>query len=73
MERHYLRASKDASDVFERWKGRLVTLQRHVIVHDQTGARIEGFAESVRNDGSLILRLDDGTRREFSGGQIFLP
>jgi BirA family transcriptional regulator, biotin operon repressor / biotin---[acetyl-CoA-carboxylase] ligase len=73
MERHYLRASKDPSDVFERWKGKLVNLQRHVIVHDQTGARIEGFAESVTNDGSLILLLDDGSRREFSGGQIFLP
>jgi BirA family biotin operon repressor/biotin-[acetyl-CoA-carboxylase] ligase len=56
--------------LFEEWRRRLINLRQRVAIHDSEGAVVEGFAESVKENGALLLRLDDGSVREFSTGQL---
>lgn len=51
------------------WRTRLVTLGRRVTVHQGAGA-LAGLAEDVTPDGALLLRLDNGTQRIITWGDV---
>lgn len=70
FERLYLAASA-GSGVFEQWRARLVTLGRRVVASCE-GTSLEGVAESVASDGSLILRHPDGTSSKVVAGDVSL-
>jgi BirA family biotin operon repressor/biotin-[acetyl-CoA-carboxylase] ligase len=57
------------TEVRAAWRARLVTLGRHVSIaqHDAT---LEGVAEDVDADGALLVRLDDGTLRPITWGDV---
>ena len=68
MERLYL-APQEA--VFHQWRDRLVTLGREVRVTSGDTA-LDGVAESVEPDGSLMLRLPDGRLTRITIGDVSL-
>lgn len=51
------------------WRARLVMLGQRVTVR-QDGGALAGVAEDVGADGALLLRLDDGTRRSVTWGDV---
>ena len=70
IERFYL-TLPDGSQVYDEWRKRLVTLGRRVRV--QTGQMaMEGIAETVDRDGSLLLRQPDGTLTRVIAGDVTL-
>ncbi|HET9200748.1 MAG TPA: biotin--[acetyl-CoA-carboxylase] ligase [Dehalococcoidia bacterium] len=71
FETHY--AANRAPALFTEWRGRLINLGKRVAIHDYDGTVVEGLAESVKESGALLLKLDDGTVREFSAGQLNIP
>jgi BirA family biotin operon repressor/biotin-[acetyl-CoA-carboxylase] ligase len=58
-------------DLFEEWRENLVTLGKQVRVTG-TDAVYEGIAESVAEDGSLLLRESDGNLRRIVAGDVTL-
>jgi BirA family biotin operon repressor/biotin-[acetyl-CoA-carboxylase] ligase len=57
--------------LWQEWKARLVTLGKFVSV--RSGKEVfTGLAESVTPDGSLLLRLADGTIKEIPAGDMTL-
>lgn len=61
----------------EAWRARLVTLGKWVTVTAADGHRhgdqvAEAHAEAVDEDGALLLRLSDGTRRRVLAGDVTL-
>ncbi len=58
-------------DVHNGWRSRIVTLGQTVRLTFRDEA-YEGTAEDVDDEGSLILRLPDGTRRTFEAGEVTL-
>jgi len=67
-----LRSSKSsisatADSLFNDWRERLITLGKPVKVTSVEGV-MEGVAESVQKDGSLMLRLSDGTLKPVIAG-----
>ena len=70
MERLY-RALPDGDAIYREWRARLVTLGRKVRV--ESGKTIlEGIAESVARDGSLLLRHPDGNSTQIVAGDVRL-
>jgi BirA family biotin operon repressor/biotin-[acetyl-CoA-carboxylase] ligase len=69
FEELYLSTSRPA--VREAWKARLDTLGREVRVTFR-GAVHEGLAEDVDADGSLVLRLADGSKLVIEAGEVTL-
>ncbi len=65
LERYYQLVQDDPHAVLEQWKVRSVTLGRQVRVIDSAQA-FEGVAESVDDQGALIVRTDTGLRRVFA-------
>jgi len=63
------KASPD--DVHSGWRSRSATLGQSVRLTFRDEV-YEGTAEDVDNEGSLILRLADGTRRTFEAGEVTL-
>jgi BirA family biotin operon repressor/biotin-[acetyl-CoA-carboxylase] ligase len=59
------------ADVYAAWRARLSTLGREVRLTFRNET-FEGLAEDVTKEGSLILRLLDGTRRTFEAGEVTL-
>ncbi len=59
------------SDVYSGWRSRIVTLGQSVRLTFRDDVH-EGVAEDVDTEGSLILRLNDGTRRTFEAGEVTL-
>lgn len=59
------------ADVYSGWRSRVATLGRPVRLTFRDEA-YEGIAEDVDGEGSLILRLGDGTRRTFEAGEVTL-
>ncbi len=57
--------------LFAAWRGRLNVLGRFVSITN-SGAPIEGFAESVDKDGALLVRVADGTVHRVIAGDIVL-
>jgi len=58
-------------DVYSGWRSRIATLGQSVRLTFRDDVH-EGVAEDVDNEGSLILRLTDGTRRTFEAGEVTL-
>ena len=59
-----------AEETFDAWRTRLSTLGQRVRL--RAGEEIvEGQAVDVDNDGSLVLALDNGTRRSFAAGEVY--
>ncbi len=70
IEPLYLSA-KSSDAVYQEWQDSLVTLGRPV--NAKSGNDIyEGIAESVEKDGSLILRLRDGSLKRIVAGDVTL-
>jgi BirA family biotin operon repressor/biotin-[acetyl-CoA-carboxylase] ligase len=70
MEQLYLSA-RISNTVYEEWSKRLVTLGKAVRVTSGE-TTLEGTAESVGPDGSLLLRLPDGTPEWILAGDVTL-
>jgi BirA family biotin operon repressor/biotin-[acetyl-CoA-carboxylase] ligase len=70
IERLYL-TLPDGEPVYQAWRDKLVTLGRKVQV--KSGETIlEGIAESVARDGSLLLRQTNGSLTEIIAGDVTL-
>lgn len=70
IERLYLALSAGES-LFQEWRDRLVTLGKMIRV--ESGDTVQqGIAESVAEDGSLLLRLPDGTLVRILAGDVTL-
>ena len=69
-ERLYL-ALPDGEPVYQEWRGRLVTLGRKVQVKSDEPI-LEGIAESVARDGSLLLRHSNGNSTRIVAGDVTL-
>jgi BirA family biotin operon repressor/biotin-[acetyl-CoA-carboxylase] ligase len=61
----------DAAATHAEWKARLSTLGQPVTVRHGDKA-YEGTAEDVDAEGSLVVRLADGTLRTFEAGEVSL-
>ena len=73
MESYYLLASSAGDSVYHLWQQRLITLGKEVRATSATGETvIEGIAESVDRDGSLWLRLGDGSLHRVIAGDVTL-
>ena len=72
LEERNSQAVADGAGLFDSWHSRLVNLGRNVVIHDTDGAEVVGFAESVTEDGELVLRLENGALRTFATGQLTL-
>ncbi|MFC2067389.1 biotin--[acetyl-CoA-carboxylase] ligase [Chloroflexota bacterium] len=70
VERLYLTLSI-GDTVYEEWRDRLITLGKRVKVKSGE-AMLEGIAESVDRDGSLMLRLSDGSSTRIVAGDVTL-
>ena len=71
FERRYLMLEAGQEQVFAEWRARLATIGERVRV--QAGQEgFEGTAEDVAGDGSLLLRLADGTLRKIAAGDVTL-
>jgi len=66
MERLYLAPQES---VFNQWRDRLVTLGKDVRVTSGS-TTLDGVAESVEPDGTLMLRLPDGTLTAVTVGDV---
>lgn len=70
IERLYISA-QEGEAVFREWQQNLVTLGRPV--NAKSGDKVyEGIAESVERDGSLMLRLRDGSLKRIVAGDVAL-
>jgi len=74
----YLRAFEDlyaaadaGDDIRARWRDRLITLGREVTATTPAGS-VEGVAEDVDDDGSLIIRTPAGARVTVEAGDVTL-
>jgi BirA family biotin operon repressor/biotin-[acetyl-CoA-carboxylase] ligase len=56
----------------EAWLSRAAGLGRRIVVRLPSGD-LDGVFEALDDDGALILRSDDGTRRSVAAGEIFFP
>ncbi len=70
VERLYL-SLKAGESIYEEWRDRLVTLGKRVQVRSG-GSILEGVAESVAGDGSLLLRFPDGSSTRIIAGDVIL-
>jgi len=68
IEKQYL-SSRDS--IFQGWRDRLITLGKSVQVSSGKSV-MEGVAESVDRDGSLLLRHSDGTVSRIVAGDVTL-
>jgi len=70
IERLYLSA-QGSEDIYQEWQNNLETLGKWV--NAKAGDKsYEGIAESVERDGSLILRLRDGSLKQIVAGDVTL-
>ena len=63
--------SAPPDDVYNGWRSRIATLGQSVRLTFRDDV-YEGLAEDVDSEGSLVLRLTDGTRRTFEAGEVTL-
>ncbi len=69
-ERLYLLA-KSSQDVYRQWRDNLITLGKSVTA--STGDVVyDGIAETVDEDGSLMIRLENGSLKRFAAGDVTL-
>lgn len=70
MERLYV-SLRDGLSILSEWRDNLITLGKKVRVHSNDDV-FEGIAETVADDGSLMLRRDDGSLMKFMAGDVTL-
>ncbi len=70
FEKYYLSLA-NADTVYQEWRDRLVTLGERVWVESGRDV-LEGIAESVAKDGSLLLRGSDGALHKIIAGDVTL-
>jgi BirA family biotin operon repressor/biotin-[acetyl-CoA-carboxylase] ligase len=70
IERLYL-ALPSGEAVYRQWRGSLVTLGKKVRISSEE-TTMEGIAESVASDGSLLLRQSDGSLTKVVAGDVTL-
>jgi biotin-(acetyl-CoA carboxylase) ligase len=64
-------ALADSEVIFKEWRDNLITLGQ--TVRATSGNSVyEGVAESVENDGTLVIRRSDGTYIHISQGDVTL-
>lgn len=73
LEVHYNSLADDPHSVFTAWRRRLTGLGGPVNVHAPDASALAGIAEDVRPDGSLLLRLPDGSLRSLAAGELEIP
>jgi BirA family biotin operon repressor/biotin-[acetyl-CoA-carboxylase] ligase len=61
----------DGESIYQAWRDKLVTLGKQVRVKSGT-AILEGIAESVARDGSLLLRQANGSLTKIVAGDVNL-
>jgi BirA family biotin operon repressor/biotin-[acetyl-CoA-carboxylase] ligase len=71
LDRWYQCFLKNEADVLDAWKELNVTLGSRVTVSG-AGKMLAGLAHSVDAEGRLILKLDDGTLRQVTAGDVTL-
>ena len=69
LEKWYQRFLKNEADVLDAWKELHVTLGNRVAVSG-AGTMLEGLARGIDAEGRLIIRLDDGTLRPVTAGDV---
>jgi BirA family biotin operon repressor/biotin-[acetyl-CoA-carboxylase] ligase len=72
LDRDYARAcSPKFSELADEWEAQCATLGRNVTIHvgDRT---VQGRAESLDDDGALLVRTQDGRLERISGGDVVL-
>jgi BirA family biotin operon repressor/biotin-[acetyl-CoA-carboxylase] ligase len=70
LERLYLLA-KSGGEVYRQWRDGLETLGKRV--RATSGDNVyEGIADSVDEDGSLVIRLPEGSLKRFAAGDVTL-
>jgi BirA family biotin operon repressor/biotin-[acetyl-CoA-carboxylase] ligase len=57
--------------LFEAWHSRLITLGRRITAHGEYGDLV-GQAVDVDDNGTLLLRADDGTIHRIVAGEVTL-
>jgi BirA family transcriptional regulator, biotin operon repressor / biotin---[acetyl-CoA-carboxylase] ligase len=70
LDKQYL-GLKSGVSPYEAWRDSLVTLGQHIRVTGNEGF-VEGVAESVSRDGSLIVRCQGGSVKEIVAGDVTL-
>jgi len=70
MEKHYL-SLRHGEHIYQEWRRRLITLGKSVRV-TAGGNVLEGMAEDVSRDGSLLLRHSDGRLSHIVAGDVTL-
>lgn len=70
MERLYL-GMLSGKSLYDDWKRNMSTIGKAVCIQSSDNS-LDGIAESVSEDGSLLLRLDDGTPKRITIGDVSL-
>jgi len=70
IEHHYLEVL-GGGDIYAKWRSRLINLGQPVSVHSGDSL-VEGMAESVSRDGSLLVRKNDGSLETVIAGDVNL-
>lgn len=68
LERYYLMV-RGGGDVLDAWRQRLETMGQWIKVSWDEG-KVEGWAESVDEEGALLLRLRDGRLLRIPSGEV---
>lgn len=59
-------------EVLKAWRAHNATLGRRVRLNTEGASMIEGVAQDITQEGSLIIRLDSGILREIHAGEVEL-
>ena len=66
-------SSIETSDIVSEWKNNLETLHKNIEITSKiSNQKYNGKAIDVANNGDLIVKLTDGSIREFSSGEVTL-
>jgi len=57
----------DPGEALSRWEGLSETLGRRIVIKDSSGSILEGVAESIDDDGALVLVCEGRSVRVLSG------
>ena len=61
------------TDILSEWKSKLDTLHKNIEISSKiSNQKYNGKAIDVANNGDLIVKLTDGSIREFSSGEVTL-
>ncbi|MCX6356778.1 MAG: biotin--[acetyl-CoA-carboxylase] ligase [Candidatus Aureabacteria bacterium] len=73
FDRRYMRLREERyKEIRDAWLEASATVGRRVAVKSLAGEGCEGIATGIDEDGCLLLRLDNGTTRRVTGGDVTL-